>query len=45
MRQMISISEELAKEIKEKAADKGLSMSAYIRMIILEKWKEDNKGE
>lgn len=38
---LISIDEELKKRIRKSAKDKGLSISAYIRMLMIENLKEE----
>lgn len=45
MRQMISVDKEFVEKAKKKAKEKGLSLSSYIRMIVLERWHEEEKGE
>lgn len=37
---LISIDEELKERIRKSAKDKGLSISAYIRMLMIENLKE-----
>ena len=45
MRQTLYLSEEFVSEAKKKAKEKGLSLSSYIRMIVLEYWSKEEKGE
>ena len=39
----INLNEEIKMKLKEIANEKGLSLSAYIRMILLEKCKENTE--
>lgn len=45
MNQMLYLDKEFVKKAREKAKEKGLSLSAYIRMIVLERWHDEEKGE
>ena len=45
MNQMLYLDKEFVKKAREKAEEKGLSLSAYIRMIVLERWHDEEKGE
>lgn len=45
MNQMLYLDEEFVEKAKKKAKEKGLSLSSYIRMIVLERWHEEEKGE
>lgn len=43
MRKLIYMSDSFAKKLKQKAQEKGLSISAYIRMVLIEKWEGEEK--
>lgn len=45
MKQMLYLDEHFVEKAKAKAKEKGLSLSSYIRMIVLERWNEEEKGE
>lgn len=45
MKQILYFQNEILKKLKEKAKRKGLSMSSYVKMILLEKWEKEEKGE
>lgn len=43
MKKIISMSDDFAAKLKQKAKEKGLNVSAYIRMVLIEKWEEEEK--
>ena len=43
MKQTLYFSEEFLSKLKEKAKKRGLCMSAYIRMVLMEKWEMEEK--
>ena len=45
MKQILYFQDEILKKLKEKSKKKGLSMSSYVKMILLEKWEKEEKGE
>lgn len=45
MNQILYFRDEILKKLKQKASEKGLSMSSYIRMVLLEYWEKEEKGE
>lgn len=44
MNQILYFPKEILKKLKKKSAEKGLCMSAYVRMVLIEKWKEEEKN-
>lgn len=40
---ILAIDEELKEKIRKSAKDKGISISAYIRMLMIENLKEEKK--
>lgn len=44
MKQVLYFQDEILNKLKEKAKRKGLSMSSYVKMILLEKWEKEEKG-
>lgn len=45
MNKQIYFTLEVWEKLTEEAKKMGLSRSSYIRMILLEKWKQQEKGE
>ena len=43
--QMLYLDKDFVEKAKKKAKEKGLSLSSYIRMIVLERWSKEEKGE
>lgn len=43
MKQTLYFQEEILNKLKEKAKSKGLCMSAYIRMVLMERWEKEEK--
>ena len=41
MNQILYFPKEVLLKLKQKAKEKGLCMSAYVRMILIEKWNEE----
>lgn len=41
MKKMISMSDDFAAKLKQKAKESNLSVSAYIRMVLIERWNKD----
>lgn len=39
----LSISDDLLSKLKELATDRGLSMSAYLRLLVAQQWEEQKK--
>ena len=42
---MLYLDKDFVEKAKKKAKKKGLSLSSYIRMIVLERWSKEEKGE
>ena len=43
MNQILYFTKEVFSKLKEKSNEKGLSMSSYVRMCLIEKWAEEEK--
>ena len=46
MNQILYFPKEIHAKLKQKSKEKGLCMSAYVRMCLIERWnEEEKKGE